>query len=342
MNFSKDTPSRVDFQITTDCITMAELWDLVENDYAVSKLRKNNPHFDGLGSKKELESFTLGTRKSPVRFCFYNKFIEMNSGGNFGTQKYMLLLEKMGAEWVNSPRPATRIEISVKRDALKCMGINSVDELFENEWAIINLLTQDWFRILEEPKIDKQEKRQKNHPVWDRIRSLFRLYFPGGNDDDVAEWESPKPIAGNAERKKRMALGCISAAFGEENGEQPDVRKTKALAYEWVDSVLEELHYKLNKTAKRTEGKSGIPLGAIPLDHNMEHMHTLDQDFIDRKRAEANTWLGASSDGNVNQSQEPPLVRGNGEGLDLVGATGRERMEDFMEKAKPYWVRFKE
>ena len=198
------------------------------------------------------------------------------------------------------------------------MGINSMEDVFENEWAIINLLTQDWLRILEEPKKKGHEHKQKNHPVWDKIRSVFRLYFPGGNDDAKAVWKTPAPVAGDAVALKRQALGCLSKALGVENGEQSDEGESMQRAVDWIFDNRNELHYKMTVIARHTEYKSGIPLGVIPLDHNMEHMHTLDQDFIDRKRAEANTWTASPSSDNTNDSVE------------LKGSTCGERWHEYM------------
>ena len=261
---AKDCISRVDFQLTSDCFTMSELIHFVRNDYVVTKLRTKSEHSTGLGSKEKVESIRFGKGNNPVQFSFYDKLIELHSGGNFGTQKHMLTLELMGDKWLNSNRVATRIEMSVKRDGLKMMGINSVDDLFGNEWAIINLLTQDWVRILAEPKIAGKEYKQKNHPIWDRVRSLFRNCFAGGSNDDKAEWKAPDRVSGDPEKLEKQALGCISKAIAYRYGEQATAQTSMMTVVHVFNRHKDELHSKINTTARHTENKSGIPLG-VPI-----------------------------------------------------------------------------
>jgi hypothetical protein len=299
---TKDCISRVDFQVTSNSFTMDEYVYLLRNDYVVTKLRKKGEHGEGTGSNEKVGTVKHGTGSNPVQFTFYDKWKELHSGGNFGTQKHKLTLEKMGDEWVNSDQVAVRVEISIKRDGLKAMGINSVDDLFGNEWAIINLLTQDWFRILNEPKIDGKEYKQKNHPFWDRIRSLFRKHFIGGNDHDKAEWVPPDRVSGNPEALEKQALGCLSKALALRHGVQPNSKSSTHLANLWISDVRRELHGKLNKTARHTENQSGIPLG------------------------------------------QPAVVETVPDGdtgvlVELVGATGCERLNDFFAKSKPFHLK---
>jgi hypothetical protein len=299
---TEDCVSRVDFQVTSNCLTVEDFNFLADNDYVVTKLRKVKVIGDGLGSKKKVESVTLGTGSSPAQFCFYDKWGQLHSGGNFGTQKHVLMLGKMDDGWVNSDEPVTRVEIRVKRDGLKATGINSVDDLFGNEWAIINLMTQDWLRILNEPKIDGKEYKQKNHPVWDKIRSLFRIHFPGGNDNDKAEWNPPDRVSGNPEALEKQALGCLSKSMALRYGVQPHSNSSVQLVKDWAFDNRREFHYKLNTTARHTQNQSGIPLGQPP--------------------AVVTVLDGVTDDWR-----------------ELVGATGRERWDDFMEKTKQFHVR---
>ena len=190
----------------------------------------------------------------------------MHNGKNYGTQKHTLTLEKMGDDWANSDRPKTRFEISVKRDGLRAMEINSVDDLFGKEWAIINLLPHDWLRILEEPKKKGKEFKQKNHPVWDKMRSLLRLYFPAGSDDAKAEWKTPAPVSCDADALEKQALGCLAKALAVRNGRQESPEASADLAVGWVGFNAEKLYSKLNKIVLHTEIKTGITLGGVSSD----------------------------------------------------------------------------
>jgi len=338
---TKDCVSRVDFHLTSDFLTMADVKWFFENDYIVSKLLTYAEHGKGLGSKRRVEYIRFGTGINPVQFYFYDKKVELDSGGNSFTQKYVMTQEKIGDEWRNSGRPVTRFEISVKRVGLRAMGINCVDDLFGNEWAIINLLTHSWIRILDTSKKKGNEWKQNNHPVWDKIRNALYQHFGGKNFADKAEWNPPEPVAGNPEHLEKMALGCLSKALALRNGEQSNKQSSMNLANVWVDKNGKDLHYKINQTAVHTVNKTGIPLG-LRVEESWE---TLDSTVLDRSRKQANTWLTSVPTTplfpvNVaDVPSEPSPVRGNGAALDLDGVTGRERFGDFMDKAKPFYKR---
>ena len=333
---TKDCISRVDFHLTCDFLTMADIKWLADNDYIVTKLRKNNKHASGLGSKEKLEYLRLGTGSNDVQFYWYNKWLELHSAGNLGSQKHMLTLQAMGNSWVNSRRPVTRFEISVKRDGLRAMGISCVDDLFGNEWAIINLLTQDWVRILDEPKKDGKEYKQKNHPVWDKIRNALYLHFGGKNFDDKAEWIPPEPVACDPEHLEKMTLGCLSKMLAQRNGEQSDEQSSANLAKIWVDSVDKDLHYKINQTAIHTVNKTGIPLGL----RVEEPYETIDSLVLERSRKQANDWLASVPttplllDKVTDVPREQSLVRGNGAAVELTATTGLGRFKESMEIIK--------
>jgi len=316
---SKDVPSRVDFQITTSCITVSEIKHLDENGYIVSKLRDYDDRGKRGGERKS-ETYTLGKHKNAVRFQFYDKKIEAFSG-DIGTPKQALLLEKTGADWVNSDLPMTRFEISVKRDGLRAMGYNSVSDLFGKEWAIINLLTHDWLRILEEPKKKGKEFKQKNHPIWDKIRSLFWLYFPGKNIDEKAEWNPPPPVSCDPAALEAQALGCLSKALAVRHGEQQDKRSSVSLVNGWLDKVSEELHRKLNKIVLHTEIKTGVKLGLWRDSSDAELVHV---EGIGRQKRES---FSAMFPAPVQQFYDPP------------GDTAGERFNHFMESTKEIHLR---
>ena len=262
---TKDCISRVDFQLTCDFFTVADVVWLLNHAHVVRKVRKKTVVSTGDGSDERYETVRLGTGSNPVQFEFYDKWVELQSAKNFPTQKYMLTQQKIGDEWRNSGRPVTRFEISVKRDGLKAMDINSVDDLFGNEWAIINLLTQDWIRIVKEPKIKGKEYKQQNHPLWDKIRNALYQHFNGKNFDDVAEWNSPA-VSGDPEALEKQAMGCLSKSVAVRYGQQETRRDLMAVVLHVFDRHKETLYDKINTIAIHTENKTGVKLGGIPLD----------------------------------------------------------------------------
>jgi len=362
---TKDVISRVDFQLTFDGLTMSELAELEASDHIVTKTRKGSWHFSGLGSKKSHESLTLADRKAPVRFLFYNKKLEA-FGGDVGTVKQALLLGIVGADWVNSDVPMTRFEISIKRDGLRAMGVDGVDDLFGGEWAIINLLLTKWLRILAEPKVKGKEYKQKNHPVWDKIRRLFRLHFPGGSDDDIAEWIPPKPVTCDPVALEKQALGCLAKAQAQRHGVQYDKKASTHLANQWVVRNSEKLYHKANQIALQSHIKTGVPVGEVKLIEGFgdyKNLPDTERNVRRASRSDGDTtppWLEDVLRDDSEPSQkslldslvpptldgvterEPPTIRGNGSPVELEGNTHKELFYDFMKKSKDFWIKFRE
>ena len=346
---TKAVPSRVDLQVTTD-FSMSELYELIKNKHVVSKLRKQavigGDVFNG-----DVETIEYGAGGSDVQIKFYNKLAELLSKKTCLTQKYVLTQEKIGDDWRNSGRPVTRVEISITRDGLRNMGYHTVEDLFGNEWAIINLITHNWFRITAEPKIKGNEHKQKNHPLWDRIRSLFRLYFPDGYDEAKAEWKPPAPAVCDPVALKKQALGCLSKAFAASNGHDEDMDDTVMLGNVWIDEVAPWLHYKRNLTAFHMEIKSGVPLknwtkGWTKEDHQADREEryfmrnplwspekTIDQDVLDRAKKRALDAIMSPS-GVTDAPHESPPIRGNGAAVELTATTGLGRFKESMEIIK--------
>ena len=93
---TEDCISRVDFQLTCDFLTVAEVVWFLNHNHVVRKVRKKVVNSTGDGSNERFETVRLGTGSNPVQFEFYDKWVEMHSGKNYGTQKYMQTQEKIG------------------------------------------------------------------------------------------------------------------------------------------------------------------------------------------------------------------------------------------------------
>ena len=208
----------------------------------------------------EKETLRLGSI-SKVQIEFYNKRAQMPK---MGLEKGILFQTHcLGDEWCNSDRPITRIEIRLGRDALKCLGVNTFSDLKERERAIVELITHDWFRILEKPKVRGCENTAAIHPVWLRVCELFRSYFSGADVD--VKWEKNQSVSCDPVALERQALGCISKALGARFGEQENRQLSVELLTGWGERVQNELHEKINSYAEHVRIKTGIKLG-LPFD----------------------------------------------------------------------------
>jgi hypothetical protein len=253
-----DKPSRIDMQVMID-VPVSEIIRLFEEGHVVTKLRKGSVDFT-LGKVLNKETLTLGSA-SKVQVCIYDKGKELRSQKSNVIKEAYFIERCIGDEWINSGRPITRVEVRLGREALKCLGVNTVADLKERERGIVDLLTHDWFRILEKPKVRGHENTAAMHPVWERVRTLFGSYFSGADVTDV-KWERNQSVSCDAVALERQALGCLSKALACRFGEQSSRRGSVDLAAGWVDRVQNELHEKLNCFAEHVRVKTGIELGA--------------------------------------------------------------------------------
>ena len=129
--------------------------------------------------------------------------------------KQMLAIRHcIGDEWFNSNRPITRVEFRIGRSALKCFKINSMDDLLKRERGLIDILTHDWFRLLEKPRIRGKENKMALHPLWERVRALFFEHFTGSEIRDV-EYRKNTLLACELVDMLKQAEGCITALAGD-------------------------------------------------------------------------------------------------------------------------------
>jgi len=114
--------------------------------------------------KKELETYYVGDAKSPIQLRMYNKGLEVKQGG---TKLWFLdLWEKESLEDI------WRTEFQVRRPALKQFGINSLDDLKEQQGGLWLYLTSKWFSL----RLQDHEKAERRtlHPLWYAIQECFQ------------------------------------------------------------------------------------------------------------------------------------------------------------------------
>jgi len=228
---------------------------LLDKGHVVTKLRKKAVY----GTMTRVETIELGS-VSNAQLCIYDKGRELRSKKSNVVKEAQFVANCVGDEWYNSDRPITRVEIRLSRDALKCLGVDSVSDLQQSEQGILELLTSEWFRILAEPKVRGHENTAALHPIWERVRELFFLYFTGAELLDVC-WNREESLTCDPEALERQALGCLSKALACRYGEQEESCDVVELANGWVDVVQDEMHEKINLHALEVRLKTGIELG---------------------------------------------------------------------------------
>jgi len=322
-----DKPSRIDMQVMID-VPAAEFIRLFDEGHVVAKMRKGSVHFSN-GLRVVKETLTLGS-PSKVEVCIYDKGAQI---AKMDPLKKAYFVERcVGDEWENSGRPITRVEIRLGREALKCLGVYTVADLKERAHGMLDLITHDWFRILQDPKVRGHENTAAIHPIWERVRALFSSYFSGASVKEV-KWEKNQSVVCDPVALEKQALGCLSKAFAVRKGEQSSGQSVVDLTTVWADRNKKEFLEKINFHAEHVRVKIGIKLGVPSHQTGSEAEDKAEREYIQdtakRKRESFASMFPAAvpSEPPVQQFYDPPG--------DTVGA----RWNDFMEKTKDIHLR---
>jgi len=161
---TKEVLSRVDLQETLN-IDPQVVFRLLSNYCYSSRTNKATTVI----TRRGWESYTTG---SAIQLCIYDKMKELFDHQD--DEKMIAVLEHFPEMDINAG--LIRIEFRLKRDALKEMQLNTIQELKERENDLIEYLTR-WFRLLERPTTRGNSSKYRNHPLWDKVIESFKEDF---------------------------------------------------------------------------------------------------------------------------------------------------------------------
>ncbi len=118
----------------------------------------------------ELQTMYVGDASSPLQLRIYNKGLEVMQGGT-----KLWFLELWGVDTCDD---VWRFEFQIRRQKLKEFGVNSLDDLTENQAGIWRYLTTNWFSLRVHDN-DKAERRSF-HPCWRAVQECARTFGPEG------------------------------------------------------------------------------------------------------------------------------------------------------------------
>jgi hypothetical protein len=249
--------SRVDMQVLIKR-KVSEFVLPILRGHAVKKSR-----IDGIKNRCEkIETYTLGN-SGRLELCIYDKRAELNHALSHDPVKYRLMLQYcINPEYFFSGGSITRIEFRLWRDALRAVGIDTVQDLQEREFALADWLTTHWFRLLEKPKIRGHENTASIHPLWLEVQELFRKWFSGvGDHNQPVEWLPREPVSCDPKKLEKQAAGCFASALALRYGAQPTKEKTMALLGVTLESMGDYIYGHSLDRAQRLEILKGVQLG---------------------------------------------------------------------------------
>lgn len=179
-------PSRCD--LCADFLVTGGLSLAFLRAHRVSRSRHTRHHETG----NSLETFYIGSAKSPVTARIYDKGLEIHKSKKLWFKQLWGGLETVENVW--------RIEFQVRRPALKAWRIESMHELRQRAAGLWRMLTGDWLslRLRDNPKAE----RRTVHPWWRVVHECSECFGSSTTLDrrerepsDSAEWHE-KHIAG--------------------------------------------------------------------------------------------------------------------------------------------------
>lgn len=255
-SIQKETLSRVDMQIMLP-ERADKIISLILCNHAVAKARRD----DIRRKNGRLETYTPGNIKA-IQLCIYDKRAELCKALQADPVKYELMHRNSVGDWIEQGVSFTRVEFRLGRDALRAVGIDTVDDLQRHETALAEFLCVKWFRVLEKPKVRGHENTAQTHPVWREVERLFALYFPGleGVREAVA-WSKPERISCDTDALEKQAAGCLAKVNALRNGNQANIDECRESIFSIIATKMKTVFDKGNQIASYLQTLKGVTLG---------------------------------------------------------------------------------
>jgi hypothetical protein len=257
------------FTVTDEKLSRVDMQVLVKrqvSDFVLPILRGHavkKSRIEGIKNRSEkIETYTLGT-SGRLELCIYDKRAELNHALSQDPVKYHLMLRHcIDPEYFFGGGSITRIEFRLWRDALRAVGIDTVQDLQEREYALVDWLTTHWFRLLEKPKIRGHENTASIHPLWLEVQALFRKWFSGISDDNKpVEWSPRESVSCNPVMLEKQAAGCLASSIALRFGSQLTKEKTLDLLEPIIESMGDYICGRVPERVQQLEIQKGVQLG---------------------------------------------------------------------------------
>lgn len=207
-----------------------------------------------------MNSYGIG---KDTKLRIYDKVAEINAKGADPAAKSLLAKHSIG-DWLKSKKPITRFEFQLRKESLKRLGINDVNDLLAKEAGLVEYLTK-WFRLLESPK--KRGNNGKEHRIWTDTKRLLHECFPGSEGvREPVKWERRKAGACDVKVLMAIAKGCLSEIVARNSGEQNSDTEAEIIVQNILGPESKEIVQQAKKKSKRREIGKGVTIG----DHEAE------------------------------------------------------------------------
>jgi hypothetical protein len=143
--------------------------DWVNYMYFSTKLRKNEPKYDGT----QLETFYLGSRGNGLFLRIYDKLNQLRSlDYEEGKKKKYLIALKYVRKYLEAPtlNDVWNIELEMRREQLRTYKIDTLDDLNQKVNSLHKSIFGKSIRLLkEQKKMNTNDSKIENHEIWNHI-----------------------------------------------------------------------------------------------------------------------------------------------------------------------------
>jgi len=200
----RDKLTRIDACVDLPGVDVGVFTRALNDGCVITRARKRAIHFNG----DRPTGMTCGAGATMVRM--YDKALEVRQRGDEAKQLY---LEKF--RWGGPQKTATRVEFQLRRDALKSLGVDSVDDWIEKRAAIVAYLTGQWCRlVVDVDKSNQNHGRAALLAEWQVVADAFVAWV-----GRAAPAKRNKTAAPDADALMKQAAGCLMSAYAVN---QPD------------------------------------------------------------------------------------------------------------------------
>ena len=163
--------SRVDLCVDIPGLDVRELQEAVERGQFITRANHVKPQWDLARDQKT--GFIAG--KAPLYLTVYDKAAQLMGRGGADYAQAMIDRRWSG----EAPKTATRVEFQCGRRWLLEQGVSSAWDFFGLQGAIAEKLTQEWFRVTDQPvdRENRNQSRAKTLPLWVTVQAGFRRVF---------------------------------------------------------------------------------------------------------------------------------------------------------------------
>jgi hypothetical protein len=193
------------------------------------------------GKGKSIDTVTIGQQ---LQICIYDKRKELFEHIQSDPYKFALMVRFcFGTEWLEQEIPVTRIEFRIKREILKAMKIDTLDDLLCKESGLSRYCCNSWFRLLSEQKRKGHSNIQPVHEIWQEVQDLFQKYFPGvdGHKKEVNRIYRTKVISCSVESLEKQAIGCLKTAAALRLGSENALTDTEKYVMRIVENQVQQI-----------------------------------------------------------------------------------------------------